>query len=91
MMALLRPRDWKLRLTGTWRGKGGQGEGKEEEEDPESPLHPEAAAVAVETVSDKMLEPVGASVVLGVVLGEEASPLPVPVRRHQPCERASRG
>ena len=77
--------------TRTWKGEGGQGDGKEEEEDPERQLHPEAVAVAVGISFDVMLEPVDASVGLGVDLGVEASLLPVPGRRLQPCEQVSRG
>ena len=84
-LTAVRPRDRKLKVGMTWMGEGRQGEGKEEEEDP---LHLEAVAVVAAIASDETLEPVGASWVLGVGLGEEAWPLPVRRCRRQPCEQA---
>ena len=92
LMALPRPRDRKWTSTGTWMGKGGHGKG--EERDPWRLLRLEAvhldaaAAAAVESVFVETLEPVDASLDLGVDRGEEASLLPDRRRRPRPCEQA---
>ena len=75
--ALLRPRDQTSMAEDTCVGKGRQGEGKGEESGPWRLERPVAVTAAVENESDGRLEPVDASLYPGVVLDEEASPLPV--------------
>ena len=81
----VRPRDRKSKVGGTWEGKGRHGEGKEEEEDPGRLLQLEETDLCVWNAFDGLLELVDAFWGQGVDLGEEASSLPAPRRRHPPC------
>ena len=69
----------------TWRGRGRHGEGKEEEEDPGSRRRLAAASAAAVSEFDEWMRLEGVSWDRDVGQGVEASLLPAPRPRLQPC------